>query len=207
MASIEDDRVCRRVEHLVDRHGEFDDTEVWSQMPPGAADLGDEEGADLVRQLQQLGLRQGARRSRGSRSTQQRHALNSSGDSQFGCEPHVPECLFHKVYPHHPHQPGLLLVEHLGRLIHGARLHHPGQRRPQPRQPDLVATSCDATNSWPTAPAPPGAAAARRSRGTRRGSSPAGTPQPTSASPRTQAGAPSRANRAGHRRESHHLRT
>ena len=54
MAGVEDDPVARGVEHPVDRQRQLDDAEVGSQVASGLGDLGDQESADLLRQLGQL---------------------------------------------------------------------------------------------------------------------------------------------------------
>jgi len=55
VAGVEDDRVLGGVENPVQRDGELDDAEVRPEVAPGARDRRDEEVADLLGQLIQLG--------------------------------------------------------------------------------------------------------------------------------------------------------
>ena len=54
MTGVEDDRVVGRVEHAVQRQGEFHHTEVGPQVATGRRDLMDQKLADLHRQFCQL---------------------------------------------------------------------------------------------------------------------------------------------------------
>ncbi len=56
MAGVEDDRIVRRIEHTVQRQGEFDDTQVGAKMTTGCSDLVDQELTDFLCQISQLRL-------------------------------------------------------------------------------------------------------------------------------------------------------
>ncbi len=51
---VEHDRVPRRVEHAMQRHGQLDDTQVRAEVPAGPGDLVDQKTPDLVAELLQL---------------------------------------------------------------------------------------------------------------------------------------------------------
>ena len=51
MADVPHQPVTRRVEHIMDRGGEFDDTQTRPQMAPGHADRGNHLRAQLIREL------------------------------------------------------------------------------------------------------------------------------------------------------------
>ena len=54
MAGVEDHGVGGRVEHPVDRQGEFDDAEVRAEVPTGCGDLLNQEVTDLVGEFAQI---------------------------------------------------------------------------------------------------------------------------------------------------------
>ena len=54
VAGVEDEGVSRAVEDAMQRDRQFDDAEIRPQVSPRAGDLADEEGPDLVGQLDQL---------------------------------------------------------------------------------------------------------------------------------------------------------
>ena len=54
VARVEDHGVPRRVEHAMDRHRQFDHTEVRAEVAAGLGDLGHQEPADLLRELREL---------------------------------------------------------------------------------------------------------------------------------------------------------
>lgn len=80
VARVEDDRVRRRVEHLVDCERQLDDAEIGAEMAARARDLCDQEGTDLVRELLQLPTRERAKIARAADRLQQRHDGHSMSD-------------------------------------------------------------------------------------------------------------------------------
>ena len=58
MADIPDQTVMRRVENVMDRHGELDDAEARTEMPAGHGDGIDCLVAQLVGELSQFGFLQ-----------------------------------------------------------------------------------------------------------------------------------------------------
>ena len=76
VAGVEDDRVVRRVEDPVDRHREFDNTEVRPEVTAGLGHLGHEEPADLIRQLGELLLGESVEVSRARDRREQTHTAS-----------------------------------------------------------------------------------------------------------------------------------
>ena len=60
MADIPDQPVVRRVEHVMQRNGQFDDAEAGAEMSAGDRDRADGFGAQLVGHLAKRALRQTA---------------------------------------------------------------------------------------------------------------------------------------------------
>jgi hypothetical protein len=58
VAHVPDDLVARRVEHRVQRHGQFHHTQAGAQMPAGLRHRRDRLGPQFVRQPLQLGIAQ-----------------------------------------------------------------------------------------------------------------------------------------------------
>ena len=58
MPGVEDNRIAGRIEHAVQRHGSFNDTEVWLEMAASTADHVDEEGPDFAGKVHPLCIRQ-----------------------------------------------------------------------------------------------------------------------------------------------------
>ena len=77
MADVPDQPVARRVEHVVQRHGQLDHAEPGAEMAAGDRDRIDRLGAQLVRQLAQAS---GGRRRRSAGSS----IVSSNGVSTMG---------------------------------------------------------------------------------------------------------------------------
>lgn len=54
VSGIEDDGISWGIEDSVDPQCQFDDSEVWAQMPTGTGDIVDEEVADFICQVVEL---------------------------------------------------------------------------------------------------------------------------------------------------------
>ena len=58
VTDVPDDAVIRRVEHVVQRHRQFDDTQPGAEMPAGDRDGTDGFGAKLIGKLSKIGFGQ-----------------------------------------------------------------------------------------------------------------------------------------------------
>ena len=72
MADVPDQPVARRVEHVVQRHRQFDDAEAGAEMAAGHRDRADRLGAQFVGELAQVACRQGAQIGRRVNAIEQR---------------------------------------------------------------------------------------------------------------------------------------